>query len=539
MLIAIPLESHPAERRVAASPDSVKKLIHLGFSVAVETGAGVSACYTDAAFAAMGAQIISDPLQLYSQADVLLKVRPPHERPGLGHEVDLLREGATVISFLYPARAKELLDRMAARHITVLAMDQVPRISRAQKLDALSSMANISGYRAVILAAEHFGSFFCGQMTAAGKVAPAKVLVIGAGVAGLAALGAAKGLGAVARAFDTRPAVRDQVKSMGAEFLEVTIEEDGEGTGGYAKEMSPAFIAAEMALFRKQAKEVDIVITTAAIPGKPAPKLWLQDMVELMKPGSVVVDLAAETGGNCDLTKADQVISHAGVTILGPTDLPSQLATTASQLYAQNLVHLLTDIGGAKVQDPEKKDFVLNMEDEVVRGCTVLHRGQLIWPAPAKPQPAAPAKPAGLQPASTPSAVSGHGRGAPPPTASGSASKALATWLSVAVLVAAYVLFKDSDSQGAQLFAQQVTVFALSCFVGFQVIWSVAPALHTPLMSVTNAISGIIVVGGILHLKGDLTSPAALLALAAVLFATINIGGGFLVTRRMLRMFRK
>ena len=537
MLIAIPLESHPAERRVAASPDSVKKLIKLGFSVAVEAGAGVQACYTDAAFVAAGAAVVADPRQLYAQADVLLKVRPPHDRPDLGHEVDLLRSGATIISFLWPARAQELIDRMAAKQITALAMDQVPRISRAQKLDALSSMANIAGYRAIILAAEHFGSFFCGQMTAAGKVAPAKVLVIGAGVAGLAALGAAKGLGAVVRAFDTRPAVRDQVKSMGAEFLEVTLEEDGEGGGGYAKEMSPAFIAAEMELFRKQAKEVDIVITTALIPGKPAPKLWLRDIVELMKPGSVVVDLAAETGGNCDLTQADQVVVHQGVTILGPTDLPSQLATTASQLYAQNLVHLLTDIGGAKVQDAERKDFVLNMEDEVVRGCTVLHRGQLIWPAPVKPQPVAPKPPAASQ--TTSLAVSAHGRGAPPPKASGSASKALATWLSFAVLVAAYFLFKDSKDTGVQLFAQQVTVFALSCFVGFQVIWSVAPALHTPLMSVTNAISGIIVIGGILHLKGDLTSPAALLALGAVLFATINIGGGFLVTRRMLRMFRK
>jgi NAD(P) transhydrogenase subunit alpha len=553
MRIAIPHEALAAERRVAASPDSVKKLIAMGFSVSIESGAGVAACYTDAAYAAAGATVVADPKALYADAAVLLKVRPPHERAGLGHELDLLPEGATVLSFLYPARNQALLDHAVARRQTCIAMDQVPRISRAQKLDALSSMANIAGYRAVILAANHFGSFFTGQMTAAGKVAPAKVLVIGAGVAGLAALGAAKGLGAIVRAFDTRPAVRDQVGSMGGEFLEVTIQEDGEGQGGYAKEMSPAFIAAEMALFRQQAKEVDIVITTALIPGKPAPKLWLRDMVESMKPGSVIVDLAAEAGGNCDLTRADEVVVHQGVTVLGPTDLPSQLATTASQLYAQNLVHLLTDIGGAKVEDKAAGDFALNLDDEVVRGSLVVHRGAITWPPPKvepkaeAPKPTPP--PATVAAAAAPRAVAhkpagGHGVA---PAPAGPASKAGLTWASIAAVALMFVAMHASDSQdssGAEHFIQQLTVFALSCFVGFQVIWSVAPALHTPLMAVTNAISGVIVVGGMLHMSDNANptaaqSTAALLALLAVLFATVNIGGGFLVTQRMLKMFRK
>ena len=533
MRVCIPRESHPGERRVAASPESIKKLISLGFSVSVQRGAGTQACYTDEAFAAAGAEIVDDP---WSIADLILKVRPPLFRQDGVHEADLLNEGSRLISFYWPAKNGELTDRLKARNITAFGMDQVPRISRAQKMDALSSMANISGYRAVVEAAAHFGSFFCGQMTAAGKVAPAKVLIIGAGVAGLAALGAAKGMGAIVRAFDTRAAVRDQIKSLGGEFLEVKIEEDGEGGGGYAKEMSPAFIAAEMELFRQQAREVDIVITTALIPGRPAPKLWLRDMVELMKPGSVIVDLAAESGGNCDVTLADQVVVHQGVIVLGPTDLPSQLATTASQLYAQNLVHFLTDLGGA--------EFKIDFANEVTRGSIITHAGEVLWPPPkvaapvASAQAAKPAEIVAAKPAATPAKSGGHGGGAPGKP-SGSASVAPLTWISVAVLAIAWLALRGGDSSGALQFAQQLTIFALSCFVGFQVIWSVAPALHTPLMSVTNAISGIIVVGGILHLKGDLTNPAALLALGAVLFATINIGGGFLVTRRMLRMFRR
>jgi NAD(P) transhydrogenase subunit alpha len=526
MRIGIPKENFPAERRVAATPDSVKKLQKLGFEVAIERGAGIAACFPDASYEAVGAHVVDDP---YAGVQVVLKVRQPTLE-----EVARIPEGATLISFLWPAREQELAAALAARKITALGMDQVPRISRAQKMDALSSMANIAGYRAVILAAQHFGSFFTGQMTAAGKVAPAKVLVIGAGVAGLAALGAAKGLGAVVRAFDTRAAVRDQVKSMGAEFLEVKIEESGEGAGGYAKEMSPEFIAAEMALFRAQAKEVDIVITTALIPGRPAPKLWLKDMVESMKPGSVIVDLAAETGGNCDLTLADQTVVHAGVTVLGPTDLPSQLSTTASQLYAQNLVHLLTDMGGAT-------GWKVDFNDEVVRGALVTHAGEVTWPPPkveVKAEPAKPTPPAAA-PAKTPAKSGGHGHG-PAPEPAGPASKAGLTWASIAAVALMFVATQASDAtdvSGISHFMQQLTVFALSCFVGFQVIWSVAPALHTPLMAVTNAISGVIVVGGMLHMQAE--GSAAVLALLAVLFATVNIGGGFLVTQRMLKMFRK
>jgi NAD(P) transhydrogenase subunit alpha len=353
-------------------------------------------------------------------------------------------------------------------------------------------------------------------------------------------------LGAIIRSFDTRAAVREQIESMGGEFLEVTLKEDGDGGGGYAKEMSPAFLEAEYALFRKQAKEIDIVITTALIPNKPAPKLWFKDMVELMKPGSVIVDMAAESGGNCDVTVANEVVVHNGVIVLGFTDLAGRLPTTASNLYGQNLVHLLTDMGGAK-------GWKVDFEDEVVRGATVTHQGDITWPppvkpaaapAPAAPKPAAVAAPAPVaapaMPAPTKSKGHGHGGGGPK-VHLGSARSAPLTWLSVGALALAYFLLQQAapDATGLHLFAQQLTIFALSCFVGWQVVWNVAPALHTPLMSVTNAISGIIVVGGMLHLSGDLSRPAALLALAAVLFATINIGGGFMVTRRMLKMFHR
>ncbi|MSQ84331.1 MAG: Re/Si-specific NAD(P)(+) transhydrogenase subunit alpha [Myxococcales bacterium] len=577
MRIAIVRESFGSERRVAATPDSCSKLISLGFLVTVEAGAGDAACFPDSSYLAVGAHLSTDLKELYGNADILLKVRPLGDRPDVGSELPLLRRGATVVSFLWPARNGELLQAMASHGLTAIAMDQVPRISRAQKLDALSSMANISGYRAIVEAASHFGSFFTGQITAAGKVAPAKVLVIGAGVAGLSALGAAKGLGAVVRAFDTRSAVREQVQSMGAEFLEVTLQEDGDGAGGYAKEMSPAFIAAEMQLFRDQASEVDIVVTTALIPGKPAPKLWLTDMVERMKPGSVIVDLAAESGGNCEVTIADQVVIHKGVTVVGPTDLPSRLATTASQLYAQNLVHLLKDLGGAAAQDPQTADFALNFDDEVVYGATVVHRGQLVWPRPAKASPSATGQPAnqGAKPVPATAVVKGQ-----PPTATGdghataaagktsgsaepfrkqtlvyadrspgsergtTAKRAALTWVMAALLTVAYGVLKAQGTDLAEdpvtlLFLERLTVFVLACFVGWQVVWNVTPALHTPLMSVTNAISGIILVGGLLHSKGPVGTAPVLLGLAAVLFATINVAGGFLVTRRMLRMFRK
>jgi H+-translocating NAD(P) transhydrogenase subunit alpha len=535
MRISIPREFLPGERRVAATPESVKKLVKMGFEVCVEHAAGDGAALPDRLFADAGATLVDDP---WTGADVVLKVRPPSLRPDGRHEADLIPEGATVVSFLWAARNRELVERMAARKITALAMDQIPRISRAQKMDALSSMANIAGYRAVLEAAHHFGSFFCGQMTAAGKVAPAKVLVIGAGVAGLSALGTAKGLGAIVRAFDTRSAVRDQVKSMGAEFLEVQLVEEGEAAGGYAREMSPAFIAAEMALFRAQARDVDIVITTALIPNKPAPKLWLRDMVEAMRPGSVVVDLAAESGGNCELTVADEVVVHQGVTILGRTDLTSRLATTASQLYANNLVHLLTDMGGAKL--------AVNLDDEVVRGAIVTYQGEVMGPPPRVEKPAAkPAEKAVEKPAEKavekPTTKS-HGHAKP----AGGDRVAGVTWVAIAVLFAAWATMKsgvvgvghDVDPT-LQLFAERLTVFVLSCFVGWQVVWNVTPALHTPLMSVTNAISGIILLGGMLHMRGETLGPAGWLGVVAVLFATINVAGGFLVTRRMLAMFRK
>ncbi len=534
MKLGIVKEIRPDERRVAAAPSTVGKWVKAGWEVVIEAGAGARASYPDALYVAAGATIAARAEEVWAAADVLCKVRPPAERPGGGHEADLAREGQVVISFLYPAQNRELVDRLAARKATVLAMDCIPRISRAQKVDALSSMANIAGYRAVVEAAQRFGSFFTGQITAAGKVAPAKVLVIGAGVAGLAALGAAKGLGAIVRAFDVRPSVADQVKSMGAEFLTVEIAESGEGQGGYAKEMSKEFIDAEMALFRKQAAEVNIVITTALIPGKPAPKLWLTDMVEAMKPGSVVVDLAAEAGGNCELTKPGEAVEHAGVTIIGYTDLASRMANVSSELYGTNLWHLLDEMGGAA-------KWQVSHDNDIVRGALVLDRGELTWPPPkpaAPPTPAvAPAPPPPVK--AEPAKGHGHGHGAP-----GKPMPAALLLGLLGLFVAGFVGMRYGMSQtdvsaSTRALVQHLTVFVLAVFVGWQVVWNVTPALHTPLMSVTNAVSGIIVVGGLLATgSGELTTASAV-AIAAVLFATINIAGGFWVTRRMLAMFRK
>jgi H+-translocating NAD(P) transhydrogenase subunit alpha len=526
MLVSIPKEIAAHERRVAATPDSVKRLVALGFQVCVEHNAGEAAAFPDRLYEAAGATLTHDP---WTHAALILKVRPPMTRSDQHHEVDLIPEGARLVCFLWPARNTELLERLNARNITALGMDQIPRISRAQKMDALSSMANIAGYRAVLEAAQHYGSFFCGQMTAAGTIAPAKVLVIGAGVAGLAALGAARGLGAVVRAFDTRAAVRDQVRSMGAEFIEVTLKEDGEGAGGYAREMSPAFIAAEMALFREQAREVDVVITTALIPGKPAPKLWLRDMVESMRPGSVVVDMGAESGGNCELTRADEVVVHAGVTILGPTDLPSRLATTASTLYANNVVHLLSDLKGSV--------FDINVEDEVIRGALVTHQGAVMWPAPKRVQVAVSAPVKAVT--ETTKITSKHDAG---PAVM---RYPWLAWGSVIVLLGAWAVMHfgmgatHEVEVSTRLFAERVTIFFLSCFVGWQVVWNVTPALHTPLMSVTNAISGIILLGGMLHLRASSMNLSGVLGVVAVLLAMINVSGGFMVTRRMLAMFKK
>ncbi|MBA3271431.1 MAG: Re/Si-specific NAD(P)(+) transhydrogenase subunit alpha [Acidobacteria bacterium] len=517
MNVVIPKESRPGERRVAGTPETIARLKKLGFEVLVESQAGAGASFNDDDYVAAGATVVVDPRELWSQGDIVLKVQPPEPHPTLGvHEADLLRPGATLISFLWPGKNKELVERLAAAKVTAIAIDQVPRISRAQKMDALSSMANIAGYRSVIEAASFYGRFFTGQMTAAGRVPPAKVLVIGAGVAGLAAIGAARGLGAIVRAFDTRAAVRDQVKSMGAEFLEVRLEEEGEGGGGYAKEMSPAFIAAEMALFAAQAKDVDIIITTALIPNRPAPVLITEDMVKSMKKGSVIVDLAAENGGNCALTQPGSVVEQHGVHIIGYIDLPSRLAPTASVLYGNNLAYLLDDLGGAA-------KFHIDLDNEVVRNSLIVHEGTIVWPPPKKDLPPAPVK------AAAPSSAPGV---TPKPAKSGNAGLVLTVSLTTLALFALGFVAPPA-------FLSHLTVFALACIVGWQVVWNVTPALHTPLMSVTNAVSGIIVVGGMLTVSGLPASPAVLLGAAAILLASINIAGGFLVTQRMLRMFRR
>lgn len=520
--VGIPKEIYPGECRVAATPDTAKVLQKLGFDVLIESGAGAAANFPDDAYKQAECQIVPDAPTLWGAVDIVLKVRPPAMNSALGkHEVELLSEGGTLISFIWPAQNPDLLEQLAARKATVLAMDAVPRISRAQKMDALSSMANIAGYRAVIEAANNFGRFFTGQITAAGKVPPAKVLIIGAGVAGLAAVGTAKGLGAIVRSFDTRLAVKEQVQSLGGEFLELNFAEDGTGEGGYAKVMSDEFIKAEMELFAQQAKEVDIIITTALIPGKKAPLLITQEMVESMKEGSVIVDMAAEQGGNCAVTKPNEVYRYNGVTVIGLTDLPSRMANQASQLYGTNLCHLLTDMGGAN-------DYKVDLEDEVVRGALVLHAGDVTWPPPNKPsaspeqiKPAAPQKqPAMPQPAKA-EAVKDKG-------SSGW------LWMLLAGLALVGVGIATPPS-----FLSHLTVFVLACFVGWQVIWNVKPALHTPLMSVTNAISGIIIIGGMLQISGSISSPTTILGAIAILLGTINISGGFLVTQRMLKMFQK
>jgi NAD(P) transhydrogenase subunit alpha len=519
MIIGVPKEIHEGERRVATTPAVAQDLAKLGFSVLLEQGAGEAANYSDDAYQEAGVHIIADPKELWASADIILKVRAPEHHPVLQvHEASLLREGGTLISFIWPAQDPELMERLKARRATVLAMDSVPRLSRAQKLDALSSMANIAGYRAVIEAAHHFGRFFTGQITAAGNVPPAKVMVIGAGVAGLAAIGAAKGLGAIVRAFDTRPEVKEQVQSMDAEFLELDFKEEGSGAGGYAKQMSAAFIEAEMALFARQAMEVDIIITTALIPGKPAPKLITAGMVETMTNGSVIVDLAAEQGGNCALTEPGRVVVRHGVTIIGYTDLPSRLPTQSSQLYATNLRHLLSELC------PQRDGTLnVNMEDEMIRGATVIKDGTITWPPPA-PKLAAAAPKRSPQAAPAPMKAPERKR-----TGAGRLAFMLAGALGLFLL----------GQVAPPSFMEHFTVFVLACFVGYQVIWNVTPALHTPLMSVTNAISGIIVIGALLQVSQPGLNAISILAGISILIASINIAGGFLVTQRMLRMFRK
>ena len=517
MKIGIPKEIHLGEKRVATTPDAATQIMKLGFSVCIESGAGLNADISDAAYQAVGVEVLLDAPTLWREADIIMKVRAPEQHPELGiHEVDLLPDGGRLISFIWPAQQPELMDKLAAKNATVLAMDSVPRMSRAQKCDALSSMANIAGYRAIVEAAQHFGRFFTGQITAAGKISPAKVLVIGAGVAGLAAIGTAKGMGAIVRSFDTRPEVKEQIESMDAEFLMLDFKEEGGGTGGYAKTMSPEFIAAEMALFAEQAKEVDIIVTTALIPGRPAPKLITGDMVASMRAGSVIVDLAAEQGGNCELTEKDAVVVKHGVTIIGYSNLPSRLANQSSQLYSTNLRHLLTELCPAK-----NGELNVNMEDEVIRGTTVIKEGKITWPPPPPTLSAAPPKPA-----VAPTAAVDHVSVAKHPF------KEL-----LPLLMAGIVLF-SVGAVAPESFMSHFTVFVLACFVGYQVIWNVSRSLHPPLMSVTNAISGIIVIGALVQISQPEITVRVLAGLA-ILLASINIAGGFLVNRRMLEMFRK
>ena len=522
--IGVPREIFAGEKRVATVPEVVVKLIKLGFAVSVESGAGEAANVSDDAYRASGATIIEGAAKLWAAADIIFKVRAP-----TADEVALMREGTTLVSFIWPAQNPELLQKLAARKVTVMAMDSVPRISRAQKLDALSSMANIGGYRAVIEAAHHFGRFFTGQITAAGKVPPAKVFVIGAGVAGLAAIGAASGLGAIVRANDTRPEVADQIRSLGGEYVPVDYTEEGTGVGGYAKVMSEGFQKAQRETFAKQAKEVDIIITTALIPGKPAPKLITAEMVQSMQPGSIIVDMASEQGGNCELTEPGKVVVKHGVTIIGYADLPSRLPKQASTLYATNLFRLSEELCKAK-----DGVFNVNMEDEVIRGTTVIKDGTVTWPPPA---PKLSAVPAVAKPAVAMPAKKGHGHGAGAPMA----AKTLTIMFAVAAVV---FWFIGAYAPGA--FLGHFTVFVLACFVGYMVVWNVTPALHTPLMSVTNAISSIIIIGALVQIAppalAGLSRPDEIirwLAVGGIGLTAINMFGGFAVTQRMLSMFRK
>jgi NAD(P) transhydrogenase subunit alpha len=510
MKIGVPREIHAGERRVATTPDVVSQLIKLGFSVAVEKDAGAAASCSNEAYEAAGSEVLATASEVWAQSDLILKVRAPE-----GGEETLLRSDQTLICFLGPGQNPELLEQLTKSGGTAMSMDSVPRISRAQKMDALSSMANIAGYRAIIEAAQHFGRFFTGQITAAGNIPPAKVLVIGAGVAGLSAIGAARSMGAIVRAFDTRPEVKEQVESMDADFLMLEFDdEDGSGEGGYAKVMSDEFIKAEMALFAEQAKEVDIIITTALIPGRPAPLLVTAEMVELMHDGSVIVDLAAETGGNCELTEAGEVVVKHGVSIIGYTDLPSRLAAQSSQLYSTNLRHLVAELC------PEKDgEIVVNMEDEVIRGATICTGGETTWPPPAPKLSAAPKQ---VEPEPVPVVVEEK------PSVFGPIVAAIVGGLALLGLGAV----------APPSFMAHFTVFVLACFIGYMVIWNVSPALHTPLMSVTNAISSIIVIGALLQISSS-NNVIMWIAAITVLITSINIAGGFAVTHRMLEMFRK
>jgi NAD(P) transhydrogenase subunit alpha len=522
--IGVPKEIFPGEKRVATVPDVVTKLIKLGFAVVVEQGAGDLADLPDSAYEQAGASIAPSAAALWGGSDIVFKVRAP-----TAEEVELMHEGQTLIGFLWPAQNPDLMQQLAAKKVTALSIDALPRtLSRAQKMDALTSMAGVSGYRAVVEAAGAFGRFFNGQITAAGKVPPAKVFIAGAGVAGLAAIGAAASLGAIVRANDTRAEVADQVVSLGGEFVKVDFEEEGSGGGGYAKVMSEGFQAAQREMYAQQAKECDIIITTALIPGKPAPKLITAEMVRSMKAGSVIVDMAAEQGGNCELTEPGKAVVKHGVTIVGYTDLASRMARQSSTLYGTNLFRLTEELC-------KTKDGVINvnMEDDAIRGLTVIKDGAVTWPAP--PLVVAP-KPA-PKPAAAPAAKKGHGHGEP-------SGPMPAGQLAIVAGVAA-VLFILVGAYAPAAFLSHFTVFVLACFVGYMVVWNVKPALHTPLMSVTNAISSIIAIGALVQISPIANAAArpntliVVLASLALVLTAINMFGGFAVTQRMLAMFRK
>jgi NAD(P) transhydrogenase subunit alpha len=529
MRIGVPKETADEEKRVATVPDVVEKLIKLGFAVAVESGAGDAANFADDTYRAAGAEVVGTAAELWATSDIVFKVRAPGP-----DEVGLLREGGTLIGFIWPAQNPELMQQLAQRKATVLAIDSLPRqLSRAQKMDALTSMAGISGYRAVIEAANAFGRFFNGQITAAGKIPPAKVFVAGAGVAGLAAIGTAANLGAIVRANDTRAEVADQVVSLGGEFVKVDYEEEGSGGGGYAKVMSEGFQQAQREMYAKQAKDADIIITTALIPGKPAPKLITAEMVQSMKPGSVIVDMAGEQGGNCELTVPGQAVVRHGVTIIGYTDLVSRLAKQSSTLYSTNLLRVTEELCKAK-----NGVIDVNMDDDAIRGLTVIKDGSITWPPPPLQLPAPPApKAAGA--VAAPAAKKGHGHGGGEPMS----VKSLITVFGLGALAFGLVGLYAPAS-----FLSHFTVFVLACFVGYMVVWNVTPSLHTPLMSVTNAISSIIAIGALVQIAPPLVGGAGAdrpnglilgMAVFALALTAINMFGGFAVTRRMLAMFRK
>ncbi|MFK7874794.1 MAG: Re/Si-specific NAD(P)(+) transhydrogenase subunit alpha [Paracoccaceae bacterium] len=525
MKIGTPKESYSGESRVGMTPESAVQLQKLGHECCIESGAGSSAGFSDADYAAVGVEVLKTAAALWKAADVVAKVRVPSDA-----EMKKLRDGQTLISFFSPVADEAKMQAAADKGATVVAMEMIPRISRAQKMDALSSMANIAGYRAVIEAGNNFGRFFTGQITAAGKVPPAKVLVVGAGVAGLAAIGTSTSLGAITYAFDVRPEVAEQVESMGAEFVYLDFEEeqtDGAATGGYASVSSPEFREAQLAKFRELAPEVDIVITTALIPNREAPELWTEDMVAAMKPGSVIVDLAAEKGGNCKLTKMDEkVVTENGVTIIGYTDFPSRMGAQASSLYSTNIRHLLTDL------TPEKDGVIHhNMEDDVIRGATIAHEKAVTFPPPP-PKVAAIAAAPKKDP---PKELTPEEKRAQEVAAF---KKQTQTQVGLLAAGGALVLGVGLIPGMPASFMQHFIVFVLSVFIGFQVIWNVAHSLHTPLMAVTNAISSIIILGAVIQI-GSSNILVTLLAALAVFMASVNIFGGFLVTRRMLAMFQK